>query len=290
MTLQGKLIGTGRGSGLGLRSSSRLTGRSRGSYRVPAWHRILRRTGPSLAVSLILVVTWIGLTGVLLGAGELVTHWSVIERFDRHITSWVVAHRSHALDATMKVVTWCGSWVAVAVTGGPPPGLAGRSQAAVGCCHPGRRRLAGRGHHSQSRQDLGRSQTVHHSSSGWSPLTGPRFRPGMLRTQCSSVPPWGLSGASSPYSWAARLTGVVVSVVGILTVGFSRVELGVHWMTDVVASVPRGCRVAGRHRASVLLSASHSLLPFRPRREPATGQSGHPDVPAFSPDVVGPDH
>ena len=92
--------------------------RSGGADRVAACHRILRRTGLSPADFLLLLVMWTGLTGVLIGAGELVTHWGVFEQFDRHVTAWVVAHRSHALDATMKAITWCGSWIAVAVTGG----------------------------------------------------------------------------------------------------------------------------------------------------------------------------
>ena len=72
----------------------------------------------SIAVrSLLLGLTWFVLTCVLVGVGELVAHSAGIAHFDRHITYWTVAHRTPALDATMRVVTWLGSWVAVAVTG-----------------------------------------------------------------------------------------------------------------------------------------------------------------------------
>ena len=65
----------------------------------------------------VLVVAWAALTGLLIVAGLGVVHSSSVNGFDRHVTSVVVAHRTPALNDTMKAVTWLGSWVALAATG-----------------------------------------------------------------------------------------------------------------------------------------------------------------------------
>ncbi len=236
---------------------------------------------------LILVVTWIGLTGVLLGAGELVTHWSVIEQFDRHITSWVVAHRSHAAGYDHE-----GDHLVWLLGGGSrhwwdPPGLGGRSQAAVGCCDPGRRRLGW----VRSLQSISSSPwwivNDHRRCSGWS-----RAR-GIVSVWACSERGVGLRHLGlclvHPHRLAGRPdSGVVVSALGVLTVGFSRVELGVHWMTDVVA----GFLVAAAWLVGIgLLFAYRVPLPAFPSpRGAGPERSGHPDVLADLTRGVGPEH
>ena len=62
----------------------------------------------------LLVVTWAGLTGVLVAVGEVVVHSSAIQEVDRDVMSLVVEHRTPVLNTVMQVVTWFGSWMAVA--------------------------------------------------------------------------------------------------------------------------------------------------------------------------------
>ena len=52
------------------------------------------------------------MTGVLIFAGEGIEHSAAVESVDRSITTFVVAHRTSALDQLMKAVTWTGSWIA----------------------------------------------------------------------------------------------------------------------------------------------------------------------------------
>src|SRR5215467_11638404 len=70
---------------------------------------------PRIAV---LAGIWAGLVGLLIAAGEVVVHSAAVTDFDRHATRVVVSSRTAALDSVMKVVTWLGSWVALAVTAG----------------------------------------------------------------------------------------------------------------------------------------------------------------------------
>jgi undecaprenyl-diphosphatase len=232
---------------------------------------------------LVLVVTWMGLTGVLLGAGELVTHWSVIAQFDRHITSWVVAHRSHALDATMKLVTWCGSWVAVAVTGVLLLVLVAAHKLPLAVVI-----LAGAGW-------LGEESAVNLVKTLVDRQRPPEFL-WLVSAHGGSFPSGHAANAVLVFatlgfvwyiltvSWPARTTGVVVSVLGMLTVGFSRIELGVHWVTDVVA----GLFVVAAWLIGIGLLFAPSV-PFPPSPSgAATEDLGHPDASATSPEVVDP--
>ncbi len=194
---------------------------------------------------LLLVVTWIVLTGVLVGAGELVTHWSPIGQFDRQATAWVVAHRSHALDVTMKAVTWCGSWLAVAVTGGLLLVLVVLRKLALFVMI-----LAAVGW-------VGEVTAVNLVKSVVDRQRPPQMI-WLVNAHGGSFPSGHAANATIVFgtlgfvwylltaSRGARMTGIVVSVLAVLAVAFSRVELGVHWTTDVVAgSLAVGTWMAG---------------------------------------------
>ena len=64
----------------------------------------------------LLILGWVVLVAVFVGAGHVVVGSRAINGFDRHITTWVVAHRTLALDVSMRMITWIGSWIAVAAT------------------------------------------------------------------------------------------------------------------------------------------------------------------------------
>ena len=226
---------------------------------------------------------------MLLGAGELVTHWSVIEQFDRHITSWVVAHRSHALDATMKVITWCGSWVAVAVTGGLLLVLVAVHRLPLA--------------------------VVILAAAGW---VGEVTAVNLVKTLVDRRrPPQGLwlvsaHGGSFPSGHAANamLVFATLALVWCILAVLSgrpdygrcgvcarsadrRVLTGRAWcpLDDRCrCRIPRGCRMAGRHRSVCSRTASHFPHSRRPRREAATERIWSPRWPwQTSPEVVGPE-
>ena len=217
----------------------------------PSAHRTV------VVLGLLIVLMWIGLTAVLTGAGELVTHWHLIDQFDHHVTAWVVAHRSHALNTTMKAITWGGSWVAVAITGGLLLALV-----AV-------RRLP--------------LAVVILAAAGWAgEVTAVNFVKTLVDRQRPPQTLWLVisHGSSFPsghaanatlvfatvgfvwyilaHSAALRIAGVVISVLATFAVGFSRVELGVHWTTDAVASF---LAVAAWLAGIGLLLAGHLPLP-----------------------------
>ena len=60
----------------------------------------------------VLVSIWVVLTGVMILVGEGIEHSAALESMDRSVTTFVVAHRTPALDQLMKAVTWTGSWIA----------------------------------------------------------------------------------------------------------------------------------------------------------------------------------
>ena len=226
---------------------------------------------------LLLFALWIVVTLILVGAGELVTHSSGVGQLDRHITGWVVAHRSHGLDAAMRSVTWFGSWEAVAVTGGSLLLLTAARKLPLAVAI-----LAAAGW-------LGEVTAVN-LVKGVVDRQRPPQLIWLVRAHGGSFPSGHAANATLVFGTAGlvwfllvhstpfRLIGVAVSTVGALTVGFSRVELGVHWMTDVVA----GWLAAGAWMVAIGLLFTHRL-PFRASRlsssDRGSGQMEHPDDP-----------
>lgn len=208
---------------------------------------------------------------MLVGLGEIIVHSGLIERFDRHVTTWVIAHRSHVLDTTMKMITWAGSWVAVAITAVMLLALVAVRKLALAI--------------------------VTLAAAGWvGEVADVNLAKVLVDRQRPPRALWltEAHGASFPSGHAAnavlvftilgflwchlvnlrttRVLGVMVSGLGILAVGFSRVELGVHWMTDVVASYL--AVAAWIFCISLLFSSRISILnshPYLSRRQEDLG-------------------
>jgi membrane-associated phospholipid phosphatase len=184
----------------------------------------------------LLFLAWVLLTGVLIAAGVGVIHSSSINEFDHHVTSIVVTHRTPALDSAMKIVTWLGSWVAFASMGillivlivirrlPVAVGLmavvawAGESSSVFVAKHVVRR--------SRPPPDL-RLVSAH----GWSWPSGHTAVAVVVFATLALV----VSGLGS--SAAYRTLPWVLAAVAIVAVGYSRIELAVHWSTDVIASM-----------------------------------------------------
>jgi undecaprenyl-diphosphatase len=199
----------------------------------PAVPMLLQRAGPPAAL---LAAAWAAMVGLLVLTGQGVTHSAAVASLDRQITSWVVAHRTPALDRWMAALTFTGSW------------LAALGVAAVVAVLAWRRRVPPR--------DL---VTV---LAGWAgvalavPVTKSlvqRPRPPepvrLLSAHGWSFPSGHTATAVVVFGTATTITVLLVHrravralalaacplLVGVIA--FSRVELGVHWTTDVAASV-----------------------------------------------------
>ncbi len=185
--------------------------------------------------ALVLILAWAVLTGLLIAVGVTIVHSSSVNAFDRHVTAVVVAHRSPTLNGVMKAVTWLGSWVALLAAAIllvvlafrrrlPLPAVVLAVVAWVG--ENGEVTLAKyvveRG---RPPQDL-RLVSAH----GWSWPSGHTAVALLVFTVLA------LLVATIVPNSRYRTLAWVLAALAVVAVAFSRVELGVHWTTDVMAS------------------------------------------------------
>ena len=194
------------------------------------------RSGQWHQRALVLVVAWAALTGLLIAVGVGVVHSSSVNGFDRHVTSVVVAHRTPALNEAMKAVTWLGSWVALVATGILLVILALRRRLPMVAVVFAIIAWAGENggvtlakhvvERDRPPQDL-RLVSAH----GWSWPSGHTAVALLVFTTLVLV-----VVAITPRPGYQRLAWVLAAVA-VAAVAVSRVELGVHWTTDVIASM-----------------------------------------------------
>ena len=185
--------------------------------------------------ALLLVLAWAGLTGILIAVGSGVTHSSSVNAFDRHVTSVVVSHRTPALDSVMKAVTWLGSWVSLVATGILLVVLALRRRLPTVAVLLGVVAWAGEsGGVTLAKHVVGRDRPPQDlrlvSAHGWSWPSGHTAIALLVFSTLALV-------VGAVASWSAyRVLAWVLAALAVVAVAFSRVELGVHWTTDVIAS------------------------------------------------------
>jgi membrane-associated phospholipid phosphatase len=184
----------------------------------------------------VLIVAWAGLTGILVAVGVGVVHSSSVNAFDRHVTSVVVDHRTPALNAAMKAVTWLGSWIALVATGVLVVVLAIRRRLPMAAVVLAVLAWAGEaGGVTLAKHVVGRNRPPPDlrlvSAHGWSWPSGHTAVAIVIFTTLALV-----VAAVVPSS-AYRTLAWVLAALAMAAVAFSRIELGVHWTTDVIASM-----------------------------------------------------
>jgi membrane-associated phospholipid phosphatase len=199
----------------------------------PAVPTLLRRAGPPAAL---LAAAWAAMVGLLVLTGQGVTHSAAVESLDRQITSWVVAHRTPALDRWMAALTFTGSWLAALGVAAVVAVLAWRRRvpprdlvavlagwAGVALAVPVTKSLVQRPRPPESVRLL--------STHGWS------FPSGHTATAVVVFGTVTTLTVLLVHRRAVRAVALTACPLLVGVIAFSRVELGVHWTTDVAASV-----------------------------------------------------
>jgi undecaprenyl-diphosphatase len=184
----------------------------------------------------VLAGIWAGLVGLLVAAGEVVTHSGAVAHVDDHLTRVAVSARTPALNSAMKVVTWLGSWVALLVTAVVIAALVITRRLQVLAAIVAVFAWAGEaGGVAIGKTVVGRHRPpqaiwlVH--AHGWS------FPSGHTAVACLTFAILALCVATLARGRAVAVVGWLTAALAIAATAFSRVELGVHWTTDVIASV-----------------------------------------------------
>ena len=183
-----------------------------------------------------LVAAWAVLAGLLILCGEGIKDSTWINSLDQRVTTFVVEHRTPLLTEIMKLVTWTGSWIAVLLVAIAVVVLAWR------------RRLAPRAVAAVLAVWIGELLAVTLTKSvvqrdrppeavrvvvahGWSFPSGHTANAVVVFATAATLV------VSLVDSRAAAVLAWLGASVAVAAVGFSRIELGVHLMTDVVVSV-----------------------------------------------------
>ena len=188
---------------------------------------------PCLAV---LTGIWAALTGLLVAAGELVVHSAAITGFDHRVTRNLVTSRTSALNTAMRIVTWLGSWVALAVVAGFVAFLVIRKRLPVLAAIVALFAWAGEALGVRiAKEVVTRDRPPRDiwvvNAHGWS------FPSGHSAAACLAFTVFALCVVAITPHRAVRTLAWLFAGLAIATVAFSRVELGVHWTTDVLASI-----------------------------------------------------
>jgi membrane-associated phospholipid phosphatase len=184
----------------------------------------------------VLAGIWAGLVGLLIAAGELVIHSAAITHFDDHVTRAVVNSRTAPLNSVMKSVTWLGSWVALLVAAVVVVVLVITKRLPVLAIVVAVFAWAGEaGGVRIGKTVVGRDRPPQAiwvvSAHGWS------FPSGHTAAACLAFTTLALCIATPARPRVVRMLCWLIAGLAIAATAFSRVELGVHWTTDVIASV-----------------------------------------------------
>jgi membrane-associated phospholipid phosphatase len=184
----------------------------------------------------VLAGIWAGLVGLLIAAGEIIVHSDAIAGFDRRVTSNAVASRTPALNSVMRVVTWLGSWVALGALACAILVLVLTKRLRVAVAVIVVLAWAGEALGIRIAKDVvtrARPPQVIWvvRAQGWS------FPSGHTATAAFVFTVVALGIAAVSRHRLVRLLGWLLAGLAVAATAFSRVELGVHWTTDVTASV-----------------------------------------------------
>jgi undecaprenyl-diphosphatase len=219
--------------------------------------------------AIVLVLAWAILVLLVVAAGDIAVQSSTVAAFDRQITSTVVSHRSPDLNVMMEAVTWLGSWVALVPAAALLVILAVRRRVPVGGVALAALAWCGESSGiSLAKWLVERQRPPTHiwlvSAQGWSWPSGHTGQATILFAVLA-ITTFYLTA-----SWLLRVTAWIAAVTAVGAVGFSRIELGVHWTTDVIASV-----VFVSLWLPILLAFSASTFPA-----PEPGHPDSPDIPS----------